>query len=99
MVTVVWGEIGRTPRINANVGRDHWALMSAVVAGGGLKMGQAIGTSSARGEFVTERPYSIQQVLSTLYGTLGIDPARTFTNVSGRPLPLLDQRDPVSELL
>lgn len=99
VVTVVWGEIGRTPRINANVGRDHWALMSAVVAGGGLKMGQAIGTSSARGEFVTERPYSIQQVLCTLYGALGIDPARTFTNVSGRPLPLLDQREPVSELL
>ena len=99
VVTVVWGEIGRTPRINANVGRDHWPLMSAVVAGGGLKMGQAIGASSARGEHATDRPYTVQQVLSTLYGAMGIDPARTFANANGRPLPLLDKREPVCELL
>jgi hypothetical protein len=101
VVTVMWGEFGRTPRINANDGgRDHWApVMSAVVAGGGLQMGQAIGSSSARGEFPKDRPYRVSQVLSTLYKALGIDPAWTFTNDRGRPLHILDDRDPVRELV
>jgi hypothetical protein len=101
VVTVLWGEFGRTPRINANDGgRDHWApVMSAVVAGGGLQMGQAIGSSSARGDFPKDRPYRVSQVLSTLYQALAIDPALTFTNDRGRPLHILDDREPVRELL
>ena len=51
VVTVMWGEFGRTPKINSNAGRDHWApVMSALIAGGGLKMGQAVGASTAKGE-------------------------------------------------
>jgi len=54
---VMWGEFGRTPRINGGAGRDHWApVMSALLAGGGLKMGQVIGTSSSRGEYPKDRP-------------------------------------------
>jgi hypothetical protein len=73
--------------------------MSALVAGGGLKMGQAIGTSSSRGEYVKDRPYTASQVLATLYRAVGIDPALTFPNGSGRPMYILDDREPVSELL
>jgi hypothetical protein len=100
VVVVVWGEFGRTPKINMNAGRDHWPqVMSALVAGGGLKMGQAIGASSARGELPKDRPYSVPQVLATLYRAIGIDPALTFPNGSGRPMYVLDDREPVSELL
>jgi hypothetical protein len=100
VVTVMWGEFGRTPKINNNAGRDHWPqVMSALVAGGGLKMGQAIGTSSARGEYPKDRPYTVPQVLSTLYRAIGIDPAQTFPNRSGRPMHILDDRQPVAELL
>lgn len=99
VVTVVWGEFGRTPKINGQAGRDHWApVMSALVAGGGLKMGQAIGATSARGEYPKDRRYTVPQVLSTIYRALGIDPGSTFPNGNGRPVPLLDDRDPVAEL-
>ncbi len=100
VVTIVWGEFGRTPKVNGNAGRDHWApVMAALVAGGGLKMGQVVGASSARGERPKDRPLSVQNVLSTLYRAMGIDPAMTFPNQSGRPMHLLDHREPVSELL
>ena len=101
VVTVCWGEFGRTPKINSsNAGRDHWSpVMSAMVAGGGLKMGQAIGASSARGEYPKDRPYKVPHVLSTLYKTMGIDPSMTFPNGSGRPMYVLDDRDLVTELV
>jgi hypothetical protein len=73
--------------------------MSALVAGGGLKMGQAIGTSSARGEYPKDNRYTVPQVLATLYKAMGIDPAKTFPNGSGRPMYILDDREPVSELI
>jgi uncharacterized protein (DUF1501 family) len=102
VVTVMWGEFGRTPRINNSDGggRDHWSpVMSAMVAGGGLKMGQAIGSSSARGEYPKDRKVTVPQVLSTLYGAMGIDPSATFNNGSGRPMYILDDRAPVKELV
>jgi hypothetical protein len=101
VVTVMWGEFGRTPKINGNNGgRDHWApAMSALVAGGGLKMGQAIGATSTRGEHPKDRRYTAPQVLSTLYQTMGIDPSQTFADGSGRPMYILDEREPVAELL
>ena len=99
VVTVMWGEFGRTPKINGGAGRDHWApVMSALVAGGGLKMGQAIGATTARGEIPRDRPYTVPQVLSTLYRAIGIDPAMTFADGSGRPMYVLDDRQPVVEL-
>ena len=101
VITIVWGEFGRTPKINAqDAGRDHWSpVMSALVAGGGLKMGLAVGASSARGEYPKDRPYRVPQVLSTLYRAIGIDPAMTFPNGTGRPMYVLDDREPVTELL
>jgi hypothetical protein len=102
VLIIMWGEFGRTPKVGDSTpdGRGHWPpVMSALLAGGGLKMGQAIGSSSARGETPKDRPYTVQRVLSTVYHTLGIDPGRTFPNGSGRPMYLLDDRKPVSELI
>jgi hypothetical protein len=100
VVTVMWGEFGRTPRINRTAGRDHWSpVMSALVAGGGLKMGQMVGLSTARGERPKDRPYKPANVLSTVYRVLGIDPAQTFRDGSGRPVHILDERDLVKELI
>ncbi len=100
VVTVMWGEFGRTPRINSGAGRDHWGpVMSALVAGGGLKMGQAIGSTNSRGEIPKDRPVTVPQVLSTLYQAMGIDASLTFPDGSGRPMYILDDRTLVSELL
>jgi hypothetical protein len=101
VATVMWGEFGRTPRINGNNGgRDHWSpVMSALVAGGGLRMGQAIGSSSSRGEHPRDRRVTAPQVLCTLYHAMGIDPAMTFPNNTGRPMYILDDREPIRELL
>jgi uncharacterized protein (DUF1501 family) len=101
VVTVMWGEFGRTPKVNnTDAGRDHWSpCMSALIAGGGLKMGQAVGSSSARGEYPRDRRVTAPQVLSTLYHAMGIDPSQTFPNGSGRPMYILDDREPVTELL
>ncbi len=100
VITVVWGEFGRTPRINAGAGRDHWpACMSALIAGGGLRMGQAIGSSSARGEYPRDRQLTPSNILSTIYRAMGIDPSMTFPNQAGRPMYILDDREPVAELL
>jgi hypothetical protein len=100
VVTIVWGEFGRTPRINNNAGRDHWSpVMSCMVAGGGLRMGQAIGTSTARGERPQDRRCTVPQILSTIYRAIGIDPARTFPSGTGRPMYVLDDREPIRELV
>ncbi len=102
VVTVVWGEFGRTPRIGDSTpdGRGHWPnVMSALVAGGGLKMGQVVGSSNARGELPRNRRCTPSQLLSTIYTKMGIDPAMTFPNNSGRPMYVLDDREPLAELL
>jgi hypothetical protein len=102
VVTVMWGEFGRTPKIGDSTadGRGHWPpAMSALIAGGGLKMGQAVGSTTANGERPKDRPYRVSQVLSTMYQAMGIDASQTFPNGGGRPMYILDDREPVSELL
>lgn len=97
---VVWGEFGRTPRINKYGGRDHWpAAGSVLFSGGGLRMGQYVGATNASGEYPVTRAYTPQNILATLYHVLGIDPAATLPDHSGRPQYLLDDRDPVKELI
>ncbi|PYI86559.1 MAG: DUF1501 domain-containing protein [Verrucomicrobia bacterium] len=97
---VVWGEFGRTPRINKFGGRDHWpAAGSVLFSGGGLKMGQYVGATSATGEYPITRAYTPQNILATLYHVLGIDPSATIPDHNGRPQYLLDDREPVKELI
>jgi hypothetical protein len=100
VVVIMWGEFGRTPRINQNAGRDHWPqVMSALIAGGGLRTGQMVGSSSSRGERPQDRPCTVSQVLATIYHAIGIDPAQTFVDNAGRPRHILDDRALIHELL
>jgi hypothetical protein len=100
VVTVMWGEFGRTPKVNMNAGRDHWSpVMSAMIAGGGLKMGQAVGASTEKGERPKDNPVNAPRLLSTIYRAIGVDPSMTFNNGAGRPMYILDDREPVKELL
>ncbi|HUL51227.1 MAG TPA: DUF1501 domain-containing protein [Candidatus Nitrosotalea sp.] len=97
---VVWGEFGRTPRINKFGGRDHWPGAGSVLfSGGGLKMGQYAGETNSNGEYPITRPYTPQNVLATLYHVLGIDPSTTIPDHSGRPRYLLEDHDPIHELI
>ena len=97
---VVWGEFGRTPRVNKFGGRDHWPGAGCVLfAGGGLKMGQYVGSTNPTGEYPVTRPYTPQNILATLYHVLGIDPSATIPDHNGRPQYLLDDREPVKELI
>lgn len=100
VAVVVWGEFGRTPRVNKTGGRDHWPAAGCVLfAGGGFKTGQYIGETDRYAENPKTRPYGPQNVLATLYHHLGIDPARTIPDLSGRPIYLLDDRELISELI
>jgi hypothetical protein len=93
-VTVIaWGEFGRTPRINKNAGRDHWPGVScALLAGGGMRVGQVIGATNRLGEHATERPVHFQEIFATLYHNLGIDTARTtIIDPAGRPQYLVEK--------
>lgn len=101
VAVVVWGEFGRTPRINNNGGRDHWArVCSAFVAGGGMRMGQVIGSTTRWGEDPHSQPVHFRDVFATLYQRLGIDVATTqFTDLSGRPQFLIGNHRPVAELI
>lgn len=98
---VVWGEFGRTPRINKGAGRDHWPAVScALLAGGGMKVGQVIGETNRLGEVPKERPVHFQEVFATLYHNLGIDAGTTtIADHSGRPQFLTDIRKPMPELV
>jgi hypothetical protein len=96
------GEFGRTPRIGDITpdGRSHWPDAGFLwMAGGGLRTGQIIGATDGRGEKVTGRRIGLQNVLSTLYHVLGIDPALTLRDHNGRPQYVLENREPLVELL
>jgi hypothetical protein len=92
VTVIVWGEFGRTPRINRQAGRDHWPQVScALVAGGGIRAGQAIGATNRLGEYAKERPVHFQEIFATLYHNLGINPATTtITDPTGRPQHLVE---------
>jgi hypothetical protein len=98
---VVWGEFGRTPKVNTAGGRDHWpAVGPALVAGGGMKVGQVLGVTDRHAGVVVSRPAHYQDVFATLYHNLGIDPETTTINdPNGRPQHLMDQGKPIRELI
>lgn len=100
VLLVVWGEFGRTPRVNATGGRDHWGkLGNLLLVGGGLQMGQVIGRSSQHGEHPIERPIGPADILVTMYRHLGIDPDLATINNAGRPIPVLPDGQMISELV
>jgi uncharacterized protein (DUF1501 family) len=102
VAVLMGGEFGRTPRVGDITpdGRSHWPEAGFLwVAGGGLKTGQVIGATDARGERVVGNPIRMQNVLATLYRVLGIDPAVTLPDYNGRPQYVLEDREPVAGLL
>jgi len=99
---LVWGEFGRTPKISAQVGRDHWPRVAcALMAGGGMRTGQVIGVTDRFAGEPVARPVSFQEVFATLYHNLGIDPRRTTVpDLHGRPQYLVDDEAlPLRELV
>jgi uncharacterized protein (DUF1501 family) len=100
VAVVMWGEFGRAPRISRGDGRDHWPEAgAAVVAGGGFQVGQVIGETDAQGGVSKGKPYTPSNVLANLYHHLGIDPVVTIADHNSRPMHVLDDREPVRELL
>jgi hypothetical protein len=99
---VVWGEFGRTPRINKDAGRDHWPQVScALMACGGMRTGQVIGATNRLGEHAISRPVTHQEVFATLYRNIGLNlnEARVF-DPSGRPQFVVDDdAQPIKELV
>jgi Protein of unknown function (DUF1501) len=90
VTVVVWGEFGRTPKINKDAGRDHWApVNSALLAGGGMKVGQVIGSTDKTGGYAASHPIHYHDVLATVYHNLGIDPNGFFEDKTGRPTMIL----------
>jgi len=101
VTVVVWGEFGRTPKINKSGGRDHWPNVSpAMIAGGGIKAGQVIGSTDRWAGEPKDRPVHFQDVIATLYHNLGIDTAHTtITDPKGRPQFLVTTGQVISELV
>jgi len=92
------GEFGRTPTINSNQGRDHFPkAWTTVLAGGGVRGGQAVGRTSADGNEVADRPISTGDLLATACGALGVDAQRQNMSNVGRPIRLVDSEASVIE--
>lgn len=108
VMVVVTGEFGRTPRINpqkgtrsgvVQPGRDHWpGAMSVLVSGGGMPMGQVIGSTTSNGAYAKDNKLDPNDLLATMYRFLGIDYHGTFLDHTGRPMPILPHGEPIAEL-
>jgi hypothetical protein len=101
VLVAVLGEFGRTPKVSyPGPGREHWADAGcAILAGGGLRMGQVVGQTDSRAEQASEKSISFQNIVATIYHVLGIDPGATLADYNGRPQYLLDDPRPIAELV
>lgn len=99
-LVMMFGEFGRTPRINAQAGRDHWAqAMSIMLAGGGVPAGLIYGTTDRNGAFVTDKSHSPADFACTIYRLLGIDPHKRYPTPSGQEVPIVGGGAPISAVL
>jgi hypothetical protein len=100
ILLVISGEFGRTPKVNGNAGRDHWApLTTLALAGGGLNMGQVVGESSAKVDVPKTTPIGPQDLMATVFDVLGIDRRVQFVNQAGRPTYMVEDGKPIAELV
>jgi len=98
-LVLLLGEFGRTPKINKDVGRDHWPhAMSVLVAGAGVPPGQIIGSTDVKGYYASDRIYSPEDFACSLYTKMGIDPHKILYTNTGRPLPIVNGGAPIKEL-
>lgn len=99
-LVVLLGEFGRTPKINAGPGRDHWGPgMSVAIAGAGVPGGQVIGSTTPDGGYADERPLSPQDLSCTIFHKLGVDFRREYHNEVGRPTPMIRGGEPIREIV
>jgi uncharacterized protein (DUF1501 family) len=99
-LVVITGEFGRTPKINAKGGRDHWGrLCTLALAGGGLKMGQVVGKSSDKIEVPATKSVTPLDLMATIFHMYGMDPRLQFVNNQGRPVFLIEDGEPIPELI
>jgi hypothetical protein len=100
ILLVITGEFGRTPRVNGGAGRDHWAPLSTLaLAGGGLRMGQAVGESNSKAEVPRTRPITPQDLMATVFHVLGLQQDLHYLDPSGRPMPMINGGRPIAELV
>ncbi len=100
ILLVITGEFGRTPRINNNAGRDHWAPLSTLaLSGGGLRMGQIVGESAPKVDVPKSAPVKPQDLMATVFHVLGIDPQVQFVNAAGRPTFMIENGQAIRELV
>jgi uncharacterized protein (DUF1501 family) len=98
-MVLAWGEFGRTPKVNATSGRDHWPhVFSAAMAGGGIQGGRVVGSSDEHGAYPKDNPKAPTDVLATLYRHLGVDVHAEYPDHAGRPRPVLPAGRPIDEL-
>lgn len=99
-LVIVMGEMGRSPKINGNAGRDHWPQCGfCLMFGGGTKRGCVIGATDAQAAWPADRPVSAGDMAATIYHLLGVDPELTVPDLSGRPIPISHGGEPVWEML
>jgi hypothetical protein len=99
-LVVVMSEMGRTPKINANAGRDHWTYCYSILfAGAGIRGGTVYGASDAQAAFVKDKPVSTGDICATIYECLGIDPELPVHDRSGRPVPVAHGGRPIRDIL
>jgi hypothetical protein len=90
-LVVLMGEMGRTPRINNDAGRDHWSMAQSIVfAGGGVRPGQVIGATDRTASAPTTEPVGVDDLLFTIFHQLGVDTTKTYYSPQGRPVPIVD---------
>ncbi|MFP6770106.1 MAG: DUF1501 domain-containing protein [Planctomycetaceae bacterium] len=100
ILLVCMGEFGRTPKVNSEAGRDHWgAVMTVLISGGGLQVGQVVGASDTKGGHPVAAPYGPNNVQAMIYRHLGIDPSLKFPDPAGRPRVVLEDHELIRELL
>ena len=100
ILLVISGEFGRTPKVNGNAGRDHWAPLSTLaLAGGGLKMGQTVGESAEKVDVPKTTPIRPQDLMATIFSVLGIERRVQFVNQAGRPVYMIEEGKPIPELV
>ena len=94
------GEMGRTPKINKDAGRDHWThCYSVLLAGGGVCGGRVYGASDAHAAFVKDRPVHIRDICATIYQCLGIDPDMAVADHNGKPVPVAHGGKALNDIL
>jgi hypothetical protein len=99
-LVVMMGEMGRTPRVNANGGRDHWTnCYSVVFAGAGIRGGSVYGASDQQAAYIKDKPVHIRDIVATIYRCLGIDPDMAVHDQAGRPIPIAHGGQPIAEIL